>query len=165
MTKQVRAKQERVIEAVRRGLEGEAALEFVHQSGYALNGAAMVRYIRQMGGRGVLSTHIEEGKSNLDILHALFPEEDLQPLAPEAPNQIELFEPPGPAKPYLPFMPKHPELFETTKLTLHLPNDLYQALKVAARIEDKKKNDLIVEILTSALSQLPQTPRAPKIDA
>lgn len=153
MSKQLAAKRERVIEAVRHGLEGEAAVEFIHQCGYAMTVAGIARHLRCMGGRGRVQELINAGKSNQEILDIYFPgEETLPPLPPDQP---ELFEEAfvidhGPLT-----FPGAPE-FETTKLTIKLPTELYEAVRIAARAEGKTQNQLIVDILGATLGQLPR---------
>jgi plasmid stability protein len=44
-----------------------------------------------------------------------------------------------------------------------MPEDLYEAIRLAAKAERKSQNDLIVDILTAALSQVPDLP-APETD-
>ena len=75
MSGQQRAKQERIIEAVRHGLEGDAAVDFVHQSGFAMTRAGVARHLGSMGGIVKVQEAIAEGKSNLDILHDAFPDD------------------------------------------------------------------------------------------
>ena len=150
-----RAKQERVIEAVRHGLEGDAALAFVHESGFKLNTAGITRHLRDMGGRGRVLGLIHEGKSNHEILAELFPnDDDVAALPVPAPNQTDFFDN-APPSPVVQFGRVIPAQFETTKMTLVLPNDVSEALRAASRAEGKSRNDLVVEILTSALSRMP----------
>ena len=70
-----RQKQERVIEAVRRGLEGESAVAFVRQSGFLVTPLGLVRHLRALGGRARILERIHEGKSNVEILELQFPAE------------------------------------------------------------------------------------------
>jgi predicted HicB family RNase H-like nuclease len=155
MVRPLRAKQERIIEAVRHGLEGDAALAFIHQSGFAMNAAGIARNLRQLGGRGMIQDLINEGHSNAGILASLFPGEDFSEFHEEPPSQQELFTedqlPPAPA----PFPPAQPQPFETTKMTIRVPTDVYEAINLAARAESVKRNDLIVDILTGWLSRMP----------
>ncbi|HPG69815.1 MAG TPA: hypothetical protein PLO37_23445 [Candidatus Hydrogenedentes bacterium] len=154
-TKQTRAKQERVIEAVRLGMEGDAALEFLHENGYAMTPAGIARHLRVMGGRGHIQELIAEGKSNAEILEETFPDEDLSGVAVAPPSQGELFD----AAEVLPSAehsgPTDAPLYPTTKLTIHVPADLYEAIRLASKAEGKTHNQLIVDILTTALSRLP----------
>ena len=158
MVRQTRAKQERVIEAVRRNLEGDAAVEFIHSSGYAMTVAGIARHLRTMGGRGRILEVIEAGKSNFDILAECFPDEDFTTLQPEAPSQGELFAKEPFSSVPLPVVPPEAAPFETTKLTIRVPSDLYEAIRLAARAEGKSRTDLVVEILTAALSRMPMPP-------
>ncbi|HPO17482.1 MAG TPA: hypothetical protein PLI09_28875 [Candidatus Hydrogenedentes bacterium] len=154
MVKQLRAKQERIIESVRHGLEGEAAMEFIHRSGYAMTQGALARHLHAMGGKKHIQDLLAQGKSNVEILETCFPSEDLHRMETAPPDQGELFVPDEPVmNPFLADV-QHP-LFESTKLTVTMPTDLYQALSLAAKAEGKRRNDLIVEILTTALSRLP----------
>jgi hypothetical protein len=153
-----RAKQERIIEAVRLGLEGDAAVEFVHGNGFKINGPAIARHLKTLGGRGRILELIEQGHSNTGILSICFPhDEEVAALPPVPPNQTDFFEEAVPAS-LLPFRHVVPSQFETKKMTLVLPSEVYEALKAASRAEGKSRNDLIVEILTSALSRLPTLP-------
>lgn len=155
MSGQVMAKRERVVEAVRLGLEGDAALEFIHQSGYAMNTAGVARHLRSMGGRGRVLEHIADGHTNREILEMCFPGESLETVPDPEPRQGELFEgePDTPAPPLALY---HEEQFETTKLTVRVPRELYTAIRLAARAEGKPQNQLIVEILTHALARMPR---------
>ncbi len=153
-----RAKQERIIEAVRHGLEGDAAVAFLHDSGFKMNSAGIVRNLKAMGGRGRLQELIHSGQSNHEILTACFPgDDDIDSMPVAAPSQTDFFDE-SPASAIVPFGRVIPAQFETTKMTLVLPTDLHEALKAASRAENKSRNDLIVEILTSALSRLPALP-------
>lgn len=143
------------MEAVRHGLEGDAALAFIHESGFKMNGAAITRHLRAMGGRGRVLELVHAGKSNHDILAELFPnDDDIAAMPPPAPNQTDFFDE-APPSAVVNFGRVIPAQFETTKMTLVLPNDVYEALRAASRAEGKSRNDLIVEILTSALSRMP----------
>lgn len=145
-----RQKQERVIEAVRRGLEGDAALEFVHRSGFALTQASIARHLRSMGGRRRVQELLESGKTNAEVLEICFPGEDFSELHSQAPEQGDLFGEPVDVA-------LTPE-YGTRKMTVEMPEDLYEALRIAARIEGKSRNDLIAEILRTALSRIPRRP-------
>jgi len=152
---QMRAKQERVIEAVRQGLEGDAAVEFVCRCGYAMSTPAIARMVRLMGGRLRIQQMIDDGKSNIEVLQACFPGE-LLGLPPRPPSQQDLFAPtPGQDAPDGFAGEEGFPLYDTAKLTLRIPTDLYEALRIAARFEKKTQNQLITEILTSALSRMP----------
>ena len=49
MVTQAQKKHERIVEAVRLGLDGEAAVDFVRQSGFALTTTGIARHLRKMG--------------------------------------------------------------------------------------------------------------------
>jgi len=150
---QTRQKQERIIEAVRLGLEGDAAVEFLCRNGYATTSASIARHLRQLGGRKTVEKLIEEGKSNAEVLQAAFPGESPAVVPHKPPRQRELFDAPPAAPPRL--LGADVPLYETTKLTLRLPRDVYEAVRVAAKAENKPQNQLIVDILTAALSRMP----------
>ncbi len=153
--KQTRAKQERIIEAVRYGLEGDSAVEFIHQNGYAMTQAGIARHLRIMGGRGRIQELIAEGKSNIEILKGIFPKDDFTELERMPPSQGELFGEEVLTRSMLPFKSGNAPLYETAKLTVRVPADLYEAIRLAAKAENKTQNQLIVDILTSALSEMP----------
>lgn len=153
MVKHAHEKQERIIEAVRHGLEGEAAVEFVRKSGFAMTVAGIARHLRRMGGKGRIQDLIEQGRSNIEILEFVFPEESVDDLPPEVPSQAELFDF-NSAVAAAPSV--RPLERETRKISVRIPEDLYEAIRLAARAERKNQNDLIVDILTSALSRLPE---------
>ena len=158
---QARAKDERVIEAVRQGLEGDAAVEFVCQSGYALNTSAIARHLRAMGGRGRIQRLIGDGKSNQEILQVCFPNDEIEGIPPTPPKQEELFvEPMAPPRIETTEREDAP-LYETTKLSLRIPSDLYEAIRLAARAENKTQSQLIIDLLTAALSHMPEPPKHP----
>jgi len=152
---QTRAKQERVIEAVRQGLEGDAAVEFVCQSGYAMTSSAIARNLRIMGGRAKILDQIAEGKSNWEILQTCFPDDAMLRFPPQPPTQIDLFGDHR-SRETLAGPPGEMPLYETTKMSVTVPVDLYEALRIAAKAENKTRNEIVVEILTSALSQMPK---------
>ena len=155
MIQQTRAKQERVIEAVRHGLEGLAAVEFIQQNGYAMTPAGIAKHLRSMGGRGHIQELIRSGKTNFEILQGCFPEDDLSHMKPVPPSQEELFAQHGGALPPRGVSP-HPEnVYEMRKMAIKVPADLYEAIRIASKAEGKNQNDLIVDVLTSALSRVP----------
>lgn len=158
--KQIRAKQERVLEAVRCGLEGDDAIEFIRESGYSIDSAGIARILKRLGGRGRVLELMAEGRSNIEILEMCFPAEDWSALrAAMPPSQPDLFAPePAGGGQIESFGPITSEEFETTKLTLRVPSDLYEAIRLAARAEGKSRSDLIIEILTAALSHMPVPP-------
>lgn len=156
MVSQAQKKHERIVEAVRLGLEGEAAVDFVRQSGYAMTVTGIARHLRKMGGRGQIVALISEGKSNWEILQTCYPEERFENLTVLPPSQGELFtETPRVPHNLLPFQ----ELFESTKITINLPNDLLEAIRLAAKAEKTTQSQLIIDILTSAMSRVPEWPR------
>ena len=146
-----REKQERVIEAVRRGLEGDAALEFVRVSGYAMTQAGIARHLRGMGGRGRIQQLLDAGRTNAQIIEICYPGEDFSVFHDGEPEQGELFH----DAVRVSLTPDYGD----RKLTIRVPEDLYEALRLAARVEQKTRNDLIVEILTAALSRIPRRPQ------
>jgi hypothetical protein len=90
--------------------------------------------------------------SNAEVLQKIVPGEAAYPVPHTPPTQRELFqtlpETPVGADEDLP-------LYETTKLTIKIPRDLYEAIRIAAKAENKPQNQLIVDILTAALSRMP----------
>lgn len=156
MVTQTQQKQERVIEAVRQGLDGEAAVDFIRQSGFAVTTAGIARHLRKLGGRGHIVELIKAGHDNWEILQAGYPEEPFEHIAVMPPSQGELFSS-NPSPPKVPeSLLHHQDLFESTKITLKLPNDLLEALRIAAKVEKTTQSQLIVDILTSAMSQIPR---------
>lgn len=149
---QTRKKQERIIEAVRLGLEGDAAVEFLCGSGYAMTSPAIARNLRQLGGRKALEDLIGQGISNTEVLQLAFPKDARFPIPHQPPTQRELFQP---AQGATVGADDNMPLYETTKLTIRLPRDLYEAIRIAAKAENKPQNQLIVDILTAALSRMP----------
>lgn len=152
--KQAREKQERIIESVRQGLEGDRAVAFVRESGYAMTSAGIARHLHRMGGRGRVQELIDEGHTNLEVLQFCFPEEDLHDLHEKPPTQEDLFPTEAPATSRRGLRKDLP-LYETTKMALKVPADLYEALRLAAKAERKTQNQLVLEILTLALSRMP----------
>ena len=150
------AKRERVIEAVRHGLEGDAALEFIHNSGFAMSTPGIAKHLRSMGGRANVQALITEGLNNHDILEKCFPESDLTELPEVEPTQGDLFDPDEAPSAGAYLALHQDEQFETTKLSLRIPRELYTALRIASRVEGKPQNQLIVDILTSALGRMPR---------
>lgn len=155
MSQQTRAKQERIVEALRLGLDGAQAVEFLHQSGFAMTEPGLARHLRALGGRDAVLGQVRAGSSNVEILQSAFPEEDLSFLQAEPPSQPELFEPEQFRVVPAVHAGSQDAQFETTKLTLKVPTDLYEAIRLAARAEGKKRNELVVDILTAALSKMP----------
>lgn len=164
MSKHTQAKQERIVEAVRHGLEGMAAVEFIQNSGFAMTTAGIARNLRAMGGRGRVQELINEGKTNLEIMQLCFPEADLSHLRPEPPSQQELFGGASVSRrsTVVPF--RDDPLYETRKMSIKVPADLYEAIRLAAKAEGKSQNELIVDVLTSALSRVPGPPQEDQKD-
>lgn len=158
MTKHAMAieKQERVIEAVRRGLEGDDAVAFIRNSGYALSPVGVARHLKSLGGRARVEELIAQGKNNIDIIGLLNPEADTTDLPQPEPSQQELFVDLTQGDHGPPMDDLDRAGFESTKMTLRLPTDVYEALRIAARVENRTQNELIVDILTSALNQMPR---------
>ena len=155
MIQQIRAKQERIIEAVRHGLEGMAAIEFIQQSGYAMTAIGIAKHLRSMGGRGRIQQLIAEGKSNFEILQDCFPADDLSYMRPEPPTQPDLFAPQNTTVLHRTSGRVPDNVYEMRKMAIKVPADLYEAIRLASKAEGKSQNDLIVDVLTSALSRVP----------
>lgn len=158
-----RAKLEHIVEAVRQGLEGDAAVAFVARSGYATNTAAIARHLRALGGRGHIHELIRQRKSNADILQICLGNGTAEEANPIPPTQENLFPLPR-VSDETPLPDGHP-LYETTKISLRIPSDLFEAIRLAAKAEGKTQNHLIVDLLTSALSRLPIPPPDERGDA
>jgi len=152
-----RGKQERIIEAVRLNLEGDAAVEFVCKSGYAMTNVGLSRHLRLMGGRQCIQALLQEGKTNTEVLLTCFPDEDPVNLPQSTPAQQDLFGEPQRDHFNLALPPSEVPLYDTTKLTLRIPTDLYEAVRIAARAENIPQSQLIIEILTAALARLPES--------
>ncbi|MBX3180191.1 MAG: hypothetical protein KF886_22815 [Candidatus Hydrogenedentes bacterium] len=164
MATQAQQKQERIVEAVRQGLEGEDAVDFVRQSGFAVTVAGVARLLRKLGGKGQIVELIKAGNDNWTILQSAYPDEELEHIAVLPPSQCDLFYE-NPSAPRVPeSLLHHQDLFESTKITLKLPNDLLEALKFAARAEKTTQTQLIIDILTSAMSQMPRLPEVDGAD-
>ena len=156
MTRLSEEKQERIIEAVRQGLEGDAAVEFLHESGFAMSRAGIARHLKALGGWARIGDLIEQGKTNVEIVAICSPQRKTSSKA--EPSQGELFGPEKPvASPDLADA-RRAEMFETRKMAIKVPADLYEAIRLAAKAEGKSQNQLIVDALTAALSQIPQQP-------
>lgn len=151
MTRQSYQKYERIIEAVRQGLEGDAAIDFVRKNGFALSSAGIARHLRKLGGRGAVQERIDEGKSNAEIVQECHPEADSHSLLGPDASQQELFGADNQGEGDRP--PVQRPLYETRKMTLHIPAELYEAIRAAAQGERKSQNQLIVDLLTHALSR------------
>ncbi|MBI2421676.1 MAG: hypothetical protein HYV27_02520 [Candidatus Hydrogenedentes bacterium] len=165
MVRHKHGKLERIVEAVRLGIEGEDAVHFIHSAGFAMTSRGIARQLQAMQGRAHVESLIAQGKSNVEILESCFPQEAFEEQRRIPPQQEDLFgEPRGAANPVLLTMTK-PEAFESTKMTLRLPTDLYEAIRLAAKAEDKSQGQLIIDILTSALSRMPEGLRDEEEDA
>ncbi len=156
MAGHVREKQERIVEAVRRGLEGDDAVEFIRQSGYAMSSAGIARHLRTMGGRGAVLELIEAGKANAEVLQACFPDVDADELPHEPPSQTELFTGERPSRGIAPLELQDTPLHETRKMTITVPAELYEAICLAAKGEGMSKSQLVIDILSSALADMPR---------
>jgi hypothetical protein len=143
MSKQAHAKRVQVIEAVRQGLEGDAAVEFIQNSGYAMTQAGIARHLRGLGGRGRVQELIDEGQSDQEIVQALSKEVTESEGESPPPEQHELD-----------LLAEHP-IYDTVKMTLTVPSDLHEALKLAAKAERTPLNTLIVDILVAQMSRGP----------
>lgn len=148
-------KQERVLEAIRLGLTQEAAVDFVHTSGYAITAKGVERYVQALGGLERVHALIAEGKSNLEILATCVPAASTAELKAHMSTLPEhLSSVPSPIEPLV--RPDDAPLYDTVKMTLHLPADVSEAIKLAAHAEKKTQQQMIVKLLTSALSRLPR---------
>jgi predicted HicB family RNase H-like nuclease len=160
MTRQSHFKQERIIEAVRQGCEGDATIEFMHQSGYAMTAAGISRHLKKLGGRGRVASMVEEGRSNVEILEACLPDEDLSEVRRLLPEEGDLF---GASAAVV--RVENAPLYSTTKLTIQIPSELYEAVRAAAQAERKSLNRLIVDLLSESLSRLPEPSQQQEFDA
>ncbi len=154
MSSQTQHKQERVVEAIRQGLEGMAAVEFIQKSGFAMTPAGIARNLRRMGGRAHVQELLAEGLTNTEVLERCLPKEDFTPLHLDPPSQQDLFGEPPVATSFS-AVAHDTSLYDTTRVTLVVPSDLYEALRLACRAEGKSLNRLVVEILTTAMSRMP----------
>jgi len=152
---QVKAKQERIVEALRLGLDGERAVGFVRENGYAMTTRGMNRHLGALGGSEQVLRLIGEGFSNDQVLQRCLPEDEELQAKVIPPNQPALFEEEEPEPTTVPLRKPRSIAFEHTKLTLNMPNDLYAAIKMAAYAEGKTRTQLVVDILTHTLSRLP----------
>lgn len=153
MAKNTQLKQELVIEAVRRGLEEGDAVAFVRQSGFALSAAGLARHLRSMGGRGRVLELINAGKTNENILEVCFgPDEDAIG-EPDPTPALEAFE--SPLSNIIDL--RATAQFETRKISIRVPGDLYEAIRLAAKGEGVSQNQLIVDLLSVGLSRVPES--------
>lgn len=144
MTRHVREKQERIVEAVRQGLEGEDAVRFIHESGFAMSPSGIARHLRTLGGRGFIRDLVDEGKSNEEILAVCVP--DIKAERPSGAHESNDTADDWSGKP----------LYDTTKISVKLPSEVYEAIRLAAKAERKTQSQMIVELLTRALSDRPR---------
>jgi len=142
MASQTDAKRERVIEAVRKGLEGDAALAFIHESGFAMTQAGIARHLRALGGTGKVAESIQSGQSNAEILAANGPAKKPSPTPDDSGRRVRNL--------------SEDELFPTKKLTLQLPSDLLEAVRAAAKSMGLSQNQVIVDVLSRGLSSMPE---------
>lgn len=158
MSAQSHAKQERVIEALRRELEGEAAVVFIRESGFAMTKRGLARHLGMLGGRETVLQWLQLGYSNEQVLQKCRPEDAALQARHIPPTQPALFEAAAEtptSNTIIPLDRQQKGDFEHTKLTLNLPNELYIALKLAAYGENKTRTELVIEILSHALSRMP----------
>lgn len=157
MSKRTRQRQERVLDCVRQQLDGAAALAFLRQHGLRVSEPVLDRLVRSLGGHDRLLEQMEAGLSNAEILaQCAALEDDTNKDGPD--RQSELFS-----------MQDFPTLergvfpgltgLETTKMTLRVPTDLYEALGFAARGEGTTRTQLVIDLLTHALSRMPSWDR------
>ena len=149
------SKHERIVEAVRRGLEGDAAVAFVQENGFPITVRGIARILHAMGGRKRVEELIANNLSNYDILRATLSAVELPPAPLTPPEQQLLFTPQDDLAPPEEEFVDSP-LYEMRKLSIKVPSDLFEAIRLAAKAEKKSVNALIVEILTVALSQMPR---------
>lgn len=153
MSKRTRRRQERVLECVRLQLEGDAALAFLRQHGLRVSEPVLGRLIRSLGGREHLLEQMQAGLPDAEILaQCTALDDDTNQDGPD--RQAELFS-----------MQDFPTLergvfpsmtgLETTKMTLRVPTDLYEAIGFAARAEGTTRTQLVIDLLTHALSRMP----------
>jgi hypothetical protein len=109
-----------------------------------------------MGGRGKLQALVDEGFSNADILLRCFPDADLSALPQDPPSQGELFGFDRTAVRLVDLDTPDSPVYDTTKISLRLPNELCEAIRLAAKAEGMTQSQLITEILTTALSRSPE---------
>lgn len=147
MQKAVHTKTWAIVEAVQQHKEGDEAVAFLHEHGCPMSSPAIARALRGLGGRGEVEGQIAEGRTNEEIAN--------RPASggrSKTAAQHELF---GRAESNARRTREERSLYPTTKMTLTLPSDLFEAITLAARGERKSKNKLVVDLLTSALSRMP----------
>lgn len=151
MGHQTEAKRERVVESVRRGFEGDAAVEFVRQSGFALSVAGLARHLRALGGRERVLKLVDRGFSNEEIMEGSMSQRDprSQQFAARKLNKIDAISRPAHERRI-----SDDALFPTKRLSINVPTELYEAIRLAARTEGKTQSQLISELLIAALSRM-----------
>lgn len=150
MSRQSSVKQERVVESVRLGLSGEAAVDFIHQCGYAINESSIERVLKTMGGKTRVLNLLEKGLSNVEAIQVCIPDADLSELNDQ--TSLEETTPQADA-----FSGEDAPIYPTTKMSLKIPSHLYEAIRAAAQAEGKTHNELIVNILSARLGRSPKT--------
>lgn len=148
-------KKERVIEAVRQGLEGDAAVEFIRNNGYAMSVAGIARHLRNLGGRGCIQDLLDAGKSNQEILKTCTPAPTpaMKAAKREPILQGELFT--GKIRSFGKSPDKDSPLYNMTKLSIRIPSELYEAVRAAAQAQGVSQNQIVVDVLTQSLSRVP----------
>lgn len=147
MQKAVHTKLWAIVEAVRQGKSGGDAVVFLHEHGCPMSSPSIAKMLRGLGGRGEVERQIAEGRTNDEIANRpAFDGESKTAV------QHELF---GRAQSEARRTREELSLYPTTKMTLTIPSDLFEAITLAARGERKSKNKLVVDLLTSALSRIP----------
>lgn len=155
MTRQTEEKQERIVEAVRQGCEDTASIvDFVHENGYALTEGTLERHLYKLGGLPRLKSLVDEGLTNFEVLEACLPEKNLDALKVSISTKESL-------RGGLHVVERDEDandapVYATTKVTLSLPSELYEAIRAAAHSEQKSQSQLVAELLTAALSRAPE---------
>jgi len=111
-----------------------------------------------MGGRGRIQELIGQGLNNAEILRTCFPEDDLSDVVEPPPTQGDLFGEEAQEMHAHSFEPEDDAVYETEKMILKLPAYVHEAVRLAARAEGVTQNQLIIDILITALSQIPHRP-------
>jgi len=160
VNRQSKAKLECLLQALREGCRGSHAAAYVRRSGFALTAPGVEQRLRQLGGEAAVYARIAAGWSNAEIVEEAFPGENLEWMKGLPPKQGELFEAlPSAANTAALWPAAKAAPFESTRITLRVPSDLYEAICIAARVEQTSRTQLIVDLLTSALSRIPELPR------
>lgn len=151
MGQQTEAKRDRVVEAVRRGFEGDAAVEFVQQSGFAMSVAGLARHLRALGGRERVLKLVERGFSNEEIMEGSMAHSESR-TRKVAPRKLDTIK--SSLRPTDERRISDDALFPTKRLSINVPTELYEAIRLAARTEGKTQSQLISELLIAALSRM-----------